>query len=281
MNVLQDALVRSRNTGRSVLISCPLHRDQSPSLSVKVVPGKVLFHCFSKNCDYDQLRDLVPSDFNRIQFPTGQTKAPRDNDSAAKLWEGSLPAGEEVRAYLASRGLQLDKIPSSIRFAPHTGYSVDGELYHAPAMLAKVEDSQGNLVTVHRTFFLPDGSRLKRLMPCIRPGATKGAAIRLDVFRGSDILGIAEGIETAIAASLLFKTQVWSCVSASGIRYFVPPHGVRKIVVFADNDASGVGLEAANEFASRARTKEVLIKVPPVVGQDWLDVWNLEGRNAE
>ena len=70
-----------------------------------------------------------------------------------------------------------------------------------------------------------------------------GAAIRLTAV--SEVLGIAEGLETALAASELFEVPVWSCVSAQGIESFEPPAGVNEIVIFSDNDANFAGQKAA------------------------------------
>jgi putative DNA primase/helicase len=66
-----------------------------------------------------------------------------------------------------------------------------------------------------------------------------GAAIRLTPV--SRTLGIAEGIETALAASELFEVPVWSCISTTGIESFEPPEGAEHIVIFADNDENFAG----------------------------------------
>lgn len=58
-------------------------------------------------------------------------------------------------------------------------------------------------------------------------------------------MGIAEGIETAIAAGRLFQMSVWSVICANGIETFQPPPGCRHLVIFADHDLNGVGQRAA------------------------------------
>ena len=45
-------------------------------------------------------------------------------------------------------------------------------------------------------------------------------------------LGIAEGIETALAASYRFGVPVWSAILES----WEPPTGVKRMIVFGDND---------------------------------------------
>ena len=68
-------------------------------------------------------------------------------------------------------------------------------------------------MTLHRTFLRPDGSGKaemrspRKLMPGTVP---EGSAIRLGPVGA--VLGIAEGIETALAASMMFEMPVWSAI---------------------------------------------------------------------
>ena len=131
--------------------------------------------------------------------------------------------GDLLHAYLASRGLSVD-VPDDLRLAPKIR---DGEGGIRPAMVALVRDGDGKPVTLHRTFLKPDGSG-KAEMPCPRklmPGPVpEGSAIRLGPVQ--EVLGVAEGIETALAASMLFEIPVWSTIStrADGL---VEPAGGR------------------------------------------------------
>ena len=97
-----------------------------------------------------------------------------------------------------------------------------------------------------------------------------GAAIRLTPV--SRTLGIAEGIETALAASELFEAPVWSCIRSTGFESFVPSAAAEHIVIFADNDENFAGQAAAYRAAHRLALKgiEVEVVIPPSVG-DWLD----------
>jgi putative DNA primase/helicase len=106
-----------------------------------------------------------------------------------------------------------------------------------------------------------------------------GAALHLAPL--SRTLGIAEGIETALAASELFDMPVWSCLSDSGLASFEPPEGVHEIVIFSDNDQNYAGQKAATTAAHRLSIKgfHVDVRVPPSQGDDWLDVLN--GRTAD
>ena len=50
------------------------------------------------------------------------------------------------------------------------------------------------------------------------PQALTGAAVQLHPINAT--LGIAEGIETALAAHQLFQIPVWACLSAHGVQSF-------------------------------------------------------------
>lgn len=114
-------------------------------------------------------------------------------------------------------------------------------------------------------------------------GPLAGASVKVghSVMRpdGRPGLGIAEGIETAIAASILSGVSTWSCVSAHGLETFTPPAEVRNLYVFADHDESGVGQRAAERVARRLAAQGLTVRIlmPDAVG-DWND--ELQARRA-
>ena len=111
-----------------------------------------------------------------------------------------------------------------------------------------------------------------------RIDATREQTVRL--FEADEELGIAEGIETALAAHELFKVPVWAALTANGIRSFQPPRGLLRLHVFADNDANYVGQVAAYELAHRLNRDGLTVEVhvPPLADTDWLDLLNGDGR---
>lgn len=200
-----------------------------------------------------------------------------DGDKLAALrrvWRESKPIqrSDDAEQYLLGRGLRLHDLPESIRVHSALRYQ-DGETVGTyPAMLATVTAPDGRAVSLHRTYIQEARKAPVTSPKKIMPGLpVPGAAIRLTAV--SEVLGIAEGIETALAAFELFEMPVWSCISAQGIESFEPPAGVREVIVFADNDANFAGQAAAYRAAHRLKLKgfEVEVVVPEIIG-DWLDV---------
>lgn len=192
-----------------------------------------------------------------------------------RVWREAKPLrdGDEAMRYLAGRGLHVDLPMSALRLHPGLVYRDGAEVIgRFPALVAMVTGTDGKGVTLHRTY-LKDGGKAavpspKKLMPG-KP--IKGAAIRLHP--AGNVLGIAEGIETALAAHQRFGVPVWSCVSAVGIESFIPTQDVRKVIVFGDNDESGTGQAAAWALAKRliAAGMAVEVKLPERIGTDWAD----------
>ena len=73
----------------------------------------------------------------------------------------------------------------------------------------------------------------------------QGSAVRLGPIAEDGVLGVGEGVESVLAASLIHGVPTWACLTAGNLAEFEPPGAVRKIVVFGDNDATFTGQEAA------------------------------------
>ena len=106
---------------------------------------------------------------------------------------------------------------------------------------------------VHRTALLSDGSNKAVMvdggLPKRMLGPAKDAVVRLSA--DEDVttrIGIAEGIETALATGF---APIWACLSAGTMERFPVLSGIEALTIFADNDASGTGLDAAWKCAER------------------------------
>lgn len=107
------------------------------------------------------------------------------------------------------------------------------------------------------------------------PGTVpNGSAVRLsDV---SPVMGIAEGIETALAASDRFELPVWAALNANLLAEWEPPFGVTEVAIFGDNDTNFTGQAAAYQLARRLARKNITasVHIPSQIGTDWADEVN-------
>lgn len=190
----------------------------------------------------------------------------RKIQQGAKRITGRDPAS----AYLRNRGVYAE---ARLSYHPGLTYFEDGKpLGTFAAMLGLVQSPDGSPLTWHITH-LQDGKKadvpaVKKIM---KPVADiSGAAIRL--FATAPRLGVAEGIETALAAFHLTGVPTWAVMNTSGMKSFIPPEGVSEVVVFGDNDRNYAGQKAAYELAHRLALKmPVDVWIPKSPG-DWADV---------
>lgn len=197
-----------------------------------------------------------------------------------RLWAASEPVrdGDPVSTYLTARVGPL-RPPKTLRTAERVFYHGEPVSWH-PCMVAMVHGADGKPATLHRTYLTHDGHKAavpspRRLMP---GSVEKGAAIRLH--EPGPVLGIAEGIETALSASKLFGVPCWAAVNATMLAAWVPPEGVREVVVFGDNDSGFAGQAAAYQLAQRIRASGVLarVEIPSEIDTDFNDVWRAQSR---
>ena len=140
-------------------------------------------------------------------------------------------------------------------------------------MLSRMTDKDGVVTAVHRTYLTEDGQKAPvAAVKKITSGTTNGAVVQLG--RPVRVLGIAEGVETALAAGEWFHMPVWAAIGAENLANFeAVPESVMRLVIFGDNDRNFVGQEAAYRLAKRwaGRLPAVEVALPPTAGSDWLD----------
>ena len=191
------------------------------------------------------------------------------------LWSHSValsdPAASVARRYLKDRHI-LDAALSAkgLRFNPALGYKdANGEFVgRYPGLTALVRDNEGKPVAIHRTFLTSDGKKLRldgsgpsrKQTPAV--SNSRGRVVCLaDPVDG--VLGLAEGLETALAVMQGAGVPVWSCLSAAMMPQFVPPKCVHTLMVFVDVDRSGAGYDAMQNLAKNMEAKGV--RVIPMV----------------
>lgn len=190
--------------------------------------------------------------------------------------------GDLADRYLTSRNLNELVYPQTLLFAEKLR---DGEGGIRPCLIALVgRYGKPEFDTIHRTFLRHDGlgkaemASPRKLMPGPVPD---GACVMLSEWTESGTLGIAEGIETAMAASALFDIPVWAAVSSSMMKKWMPPPGCENIVIFGDNDKKYGGQAAAYHLAHRLSAQNLPVEqvlIPQLPGEDWADEWRRRSK---
>lgn len=173
--------------------------------------------------------------------------------------------------YLASR--HLWPLPEGCALSAHASleYWNDGQrIGRYPSLVADVVDVAGELVTAHVTY-LQGGKKLAGLEPRKLLGGLSGrlgSVVRL--MPAGPVLGVAEGLETALSAALLESLPVWAALNTSLLAKFEPPAGVERLVIYADRDEAG--LTAALKLIERLQDRiRVDVRIPTAPAKDWND----------
>lgn len=221
-----------------------------------------------------------------------------------QVWNACVPllgAGSgPAREYLKSRGLVLkwDKVlaQDSIRFHPALEYWGEGEddapelKGKYPAIVCAIRGLDGDIKTLHRTYLTMTGKKklsahgdARKMMTA--PGTSEegssvtGASIQLGEIKDG-VLGVAEGLETALSAYRATGIPCWSAVNATLLERIQIPDGVRKVIIWADKDRSHTGEIVANNLTKRLEAEGVIVEtrlpavpIPPrEKGIDWNDI---------
>ena len=179
--------------------------------------------------------------------------------------------------YLTGRGISmatLAGVSGNIGYVRDLEYWNDGKLLGRYDAMAATVINSGKPVTYHTTY-LDNGQKAnvpvnrKILSPV---SSISGGAVPM--FKHKGILGIAEGIETALAATQLYEVPTWAALNANNLASFEIPADVKHLVIFGDNDASYTGQKAAFTLAWQANRNGIkaTVHIPPTVNTDWCDV---------
>tara|TARA_A100000172_G_C3044260_1_gene111829 strand:+ start:12475 stop:13428 length:954 start_codon:yes stop_codon:yes gene_type:complete len=207
-----------------------------------------------------------------INSPGFKSKEDLENE---KYLGYSYLQNTDAEKYLKNRGIHIFPNNDSLRYSHNYEYDHTKGLYF-PSMVAKVLSHAGTYSYTHMTFIFKGekiGLDPARKIYSIGSGS-KGAAIRL--FNYKKVLGVAEGIESAMSASQTYDIPVWSTLNTQLMKKFVCPKGVKHFIIFADNDKNLSGQAAAFECARRNMLVKndieyITIIFPKMIGYDFND----------
>lgn len=202
--------------------------------------------------------------------PPARPEQPRPDHrrEVARILQGCQPlTGTAGEAYLRGRGLAIPDSPDLL-FHPDLA---DFESKRGwCGMVGIVRDGTGGPTGgIHRTYLLDDGSAKappgKKML-----GPIAGGSIGLAPFPEDGRIGVAEGIETALAAMRIFGIPTMAALSADGLRRWQWPAGTTHVTIFAD--AGDAGVQAAAILADRLNVANIPSAVrTPLHGDDFND----------
>lgn len=268
---------------------CPAHNDRSPSLSVRVGDRSLLFKCFGGCETIDVLRALrsmrltVPSDPS-AQVAKGEQPAPDAmRDRAHEIWDQAQPiTGGPAARYLLSRGLTT--FPSALRYHPRTPFGRGRSARYRPAIVAAVAEPR-RFTGLQRLFIEPDGSSLAMDLEKPKWGLARPIGGAVQLAPAGPVLGLAEGVETAMSAAFLLGIPVWAALGSERLHQILIPSVVRRLILLPDNDRAGRIAVPRAEAAYADNDFDLGLAWPWAHQNDWNDLlrqpalW--EGKGVE
>lgn len=222
-----------------------------------------------------------------VEAPRARHGSKQATEKASDIWARCIaldPICPPVR-WLEARGIHMDRWPSQIRHMPRAMYwHEDGTRTPHPAMVVQYVSPDAAARTVQFTYLNEDGTKAdvpksRKLMagelPC-------GGAVRLAP--SAETMGIAEGVETALAAMIMHGVPVWATLTAGALVKWQPPETCKSVIIFGDSDESYTGQAAAYALANKLAAKglHVDVRIPGLevlsIGDDWNDVLAAERR---
>jgi putative DNA primase/helicase len=264
---------------------CPCNGDGKDRFRFSDKNGSGSYFCACSNGEKDG--------FGLLACKTGQTfrelakevdaiignahdAKPREATYAERLRAVAKPATRSK--YLESRGLE---VPPGLLFAQSVEYRDDaGTVTHKlPAILAPITRN-GEFQTFHVTYLAngakADVSTPRKVLP---GGAIAGGGVEL--YPAAEEMGVGEGIETCIAAKMLFDCPTHAALNATMLAKWQPPAVAKVVWIFADKDRNYAGEAGAYQLAHRLAMQgiEARIVMPEMYG-DFNDVLIAKQRSA-
>lgn len=295
---VQRAGVALKPKGRDLWGLCPFHDERTPSFSIYAGTGRERYKCHGCGAGGDVI-DFVKRFYRleakeaiqRLTDETLSTQTPCDpkkpvqrrqedlkwkRDEALRLYNAASDDVKLIGAYLRARGIDTHRtgIPDCLRLAPDLLHAPSGKRF--PAMLAPIHAVNGDFIGVHRTYLRPDGTGKAPVDPAkMVLGGMRAGCIRLAPM--APMMGLAEGIETALSVQSATGIPCWSVVSLSNFALVHLPAGVREPILLGDADCKADVRTMLHDAAHRLKSLSAGRKVKVAMaapGMDFNDMLN-------
>lgn len=262
----------------SGMCRCPAHDDKTPSLSVRTGNSALLFKCFA-GCTIGEILHALGRENLAVRSSpaeaintVGQNK---ETDRAAhRLWQQSGPLeGTAGERYLIGRKITCRS--PALRYHPATPFGAGKSVRFMPAILAVVTH-RCQFLGLQRIFLDLDGRPASMIKHKRTLGRQRHGAVALSPAK--EVLGLAEGVETALSASMLLGVPVWATLGAERLDRIVIPEEVTRLILLADNDRAGRRAVDRARLRYALAGREILVLWPPVPFTDWNDMLQAGGK---
>src|SRR5579863_2134283 len=272
--------VALKRSGTWYVGQCPFHDDSSPSFGITGDRWKCFAGCGSGDAIeyvmkqrglkfHEAIRELLelPETAPQAAAVSRSTKCRSSQSTDIERVHRIIHESEQVASttaawlYLWSRGLSTDQ--PALR--AHPGLYVAETNERLPALVAPIKNSDGHVIACQRIWCLPRvelatarDSRAplqarKKVLGSMGDGAVRLAA-------AGPALGLAEGVETAIAAAMLFRFPVWAVCGAARLGSVWVPDCVDQLYIFGDRGEVGERMaDAAWREHSQQRQCDVVL----------------------
>jgi hypothetical protein len=144
---------------------------------------------------------------------------------------------------------------------PHSGLRL-------PALVVAVQGPTREITAVQVTYLRPsDGTKAPVSQPRLTFGILGRGAARLA--RATEVLGLSEGTEDAMAAMVATGCPCWATLGAGRMHCITVPDSVTELNLFADDDVSGREAVARTARIHRLAGRTVVTRLPPEGFKDW------------
>ena len=277
--------------GTRALIRGPGHSAADRSISLRLThDGRVLVTSFGRS-HFGEVKDMLRNDgfigpSGRLtgfdpERPSGKYAGAQPSSCGHcvdPLWAEAVGVVQTLSETYIAHHRAVRRPAEGIGALRH-GYAIPVALlkpqprFKTQALLSEITNADRRRIGLEITHLRSDGDRHSPqdiFLPRKTIGTLRQAhQVELDPL-GTDML-VGEGVFTVLSASQRFDLPGWALLSISNMRRWVPPAGLRRLVIARDNGPAA--LEAASLLAERARSHGVraFVRAPQAAFSDFND----------